>query len=46
MRAWARHEAILTPIHARLRVIRAWLMALTALQAAQVGALVTILVRQ
>jgi hypothetical protein len=40
------HDATLAQMHARLGDIRAWLMALTALQAAQLGGIVAILVRQ
>jgi hypothetical protein len=40
------HDATLAQMHERLSDIRAWLMALTALQAAQVGALVAVLIRQ
>jgi hypothetical protein len=39
-------DATLRQMHARLRAIRAWLLALTTLQAAQLGALVAILLRQ
>jgi hypothetical protein len=41
-----RHSDVRTQIHARLRAIRGWLMALTAMQAAQLGGLVAILLRQ
>jgi hypothetical protein len=41
-----RHPDVLSQMHARLSGIRAWLMALTALQAAQLGGLVAILLRQ
>jgi hypothetical protein len=42
----AAHDATLRQMHARLSAIRMWLMALMALQAAQVGSLIAILVRQ
>ena len=42
----AAHEATLSQINERLGDIRAWLMALTAIQAAQIGGLVAILLRQ
>ena len=41
----AAHDATLAHMHERLGDIRAWLMALTAMQAAVVGALVAILIR-
>jgi hypothetical protein len=40
------HDATLGQMHERLGDIRAWLMALTAIQAAQIGGLVAILLRQ
>jgi hypothetical protein len=40
------HDATLGPMHERLADIRRWLMALTAIQAAQIGGLVAILLRQ
>jgi hypothetical protein len=40
------HDAVLGQMHERLGAIRAWLRALTTLQAAQLGALVAILLRQ
>ena len=40
------HDAVLGQTHERLGAIRAWLRALTTLQAAQLGALVAILLRQ
>ena len=42
----AAHDTMLAQMHARLRAIRAWLIALMAMQVAQLGALVAILVRQ
>jgi hypothetical protein len=39
-------EATLSQINERLGDIRAWLMALTAIQAAQIGGIVAILLRQ
>jgi hypothetical protein len=39
-------EDVLTQMHERLDHIRAWLMALTAIQAAQLGGIVAILLRQ
>jgi hypothetical protein len=38
--------ATLSQMHERLGDIRAWLMALTAIQAAQIGGLIAILLRQ
>ena len=40
------HDATLVQMNERLGDIRAWLMALTAIQAAQLGGLVAILIRQ
>ena len=40
------HDATLAQMNERLGDIRAWLMALTAIQAAQIGALIAILLRQ
>jgi hypothetical protein len=40
------HDATLHQMNERLGDIRAWLMALTAIQAAQVGGIVAILLRQ
>ena len=40
------HDAALAQMHARLGDIRAWLMALTATQAALIGGVVAMLVRQ
>jgi hypothetical protein len=42
----AAHDATLAQMNERLSDIRAWLMALTAMQAAVLGALVAILIRQ
>jgi hypothetical protein len=39
-------DAALAQMRERLADIRAWLMALTAIQAAQIGGIVTILLRQ
>jgi hypothetical protein len=39
-------DAKLAQMSERLADIRAWLMALTAIQAAQIGGIVTILLRQ
>jgi hypothetical protein len=40
------HDATLAQINERLGDIRAWLMALTAIQAALIGGIVAILIRQ
>jgi hypothetical protein len=42
----APHEATLSQMRERLGDIRAWLMALTAIQAAQIAVIVAILLRQ
>jgi hypothetical protein len=42
----AAHDATLLQMNERLGDIRAWLMALTAIQAAQIGGIVAILLRQ
>jgi hypothetical protein len=40
------HDATLSQMNERLGDIRAWLMALTAIQAAPIGGIVAILLRQ
>jgi hypothetical protein len=40
------HDATLRQMNEQLGDIRAWLMALTAIQAAQIGGIVAILLRQ
>jgi len=42
----AAHDATLAQMNGRLGDIRSWLMALTAIQAALIGGIVAILIRQ